>query len=355
MKIGVEEEFIVVDPKTLFHTPAAFQLASCLAYQDFSLFMNRSVELPLSSRSISSILKNLKKGFSIIEIKTDPYEDIDLLRDEIITLREQLCDIAVKNDLFILPVGLHPMYSSVNSLSDNCAALHIHIDYQKGIFEKIRSMIPFLISISTNSPFINGKIHAMSNRLDMSPHVGIPTSESDRSVDLLHNKKLNTIEIRVLDSQITIDESIGVASIAKAIAESDQFQRTITNDEYIQQRNIAVKQGFQSIDISSQRYEELHTFNKYAKKMLDEKNGSDWQIDVYQTYGLPSVICSLWESFKQNEKVMTQTSKDIDSNHISTLPLLYFIPYSPFFFLNKYKKCHQDIDGMIRFLGSMFQ
>jgi hypothetical protein len=169
----------------------------------------------------------------------------------------------------------------------------------------------------------------------------------------LHNKKLNTVEIRVLDSQIIIDDFIGIASIAKAIAESDQFQRIITNDEYIQQRNLAVKQGFQSIEISSQEHEKMHTFNKYAKKVLDEKNGSDWQRDVYQTYGLPSVICSLWKSFKQNKKVMTQTSKDIAGSYISILPLLYFIPYFPFFFLNKYKKCHQDVDGLVKLITSM--
>ncbi len=354
MKVGIEEEFIVVDPTTLFHTPAAFQLASGLAYQDFSSFTKRSVELPLSSQSISTILKNPKKGFSIFEIKTEPYEDIDLLRDELFILREQLCDIAVKNDLYVIPTGLHPSYSLVNSFSDNCAALHIHIDYQKGIFEKIRSMIPFLISISTNSPFINGKKHASSCRLDISPHVGIPTNDSDRSVDLLHNKKLNTVEIRVLDSQITIDESIGIASVVKAIAESDQFQRDITNDEYIKQRNIAVKQGFQSIKISDREHEELHNFNEYAKMVLNERNGSDWQIDVYNEFGLSGVIVSLWESFKQNKKVTVQTEKEIDSDYVSILPLLYFIPYSPFFFLNKYKKCHQDLDGLLKFIVSMF-
>jgi hypothetical protein len=355
MKIGVEEEFIVVDAETLFQTPAAFTLASALAYQDFSLFSKHSVELPLSSRSFSTIIKNLKKAFSVIEIKTSPHSDIELIREELIFLREQLRDIAEEKNLLVLPTGLHPLFSTVNSMNDNCAALHVHVDYQKGVYEKIKSFIPFLISISTNSPFINGVQQAMSSRLLISPYVGIPGDKNGRYVDLLHNKKFNTIEVRMFDSQVTVDESVGLASIVRGIAESEDNEEKLTTDGYKIQRETAVKNGFKSIKITDSIYEELHGLNRYSRKIFDKQNGSDWQIEVFKRYGFSGLVRSLWESYKRDKKIMRKTSKDIDTIHLSIRPLLYFIPYLPFFSINKFEKCRRDIEGLVELFKSMLK
>lgn len=355
MKIGIEEEFIVVDPETLFCSPGAFRLATHVVYKDFKKTYKCSVELPLSSRSIPFILRNLKKAFTVFEIKTEPFEDIDSLHDELVAYRTDVADIADENHLMVLPTGLHPLYSPQVAIQDSCAALHIHTDYKKENVTKLSSMIPYLISVSANSPFFNGKINAISNRLHVSPHVGIPFKDTGRALDLLHNKRLNTIEVRVLDSQITADDSIGLASIVKTISESERFNKTFTNKEYLFQRNKAINEGLKNISITEEFYELLACDTIYARPFLEQQNGSEWQIEVYNKYGLPSVIYSLWQSFKHNKRVMKQTSKIIDTKNVSKVPLLYVIPYSPFFFLDKYKKCQGSIVGLINFIGSMFE
>lgn len=354
MKIGIEEEFIVVDSDTLFHTPSAFRLATNLSYNDFTRFMKWSVELPLNSGNILSILKNLKKGFSIIEIKTEPHEEIELLRNELLQLRNELLKVAIRNNLLILPCGLHPFYSPKNSFLDNCAALHIHIDYKTGVLKRIRSIIPFLISISTNSPFINGKVAAKSNRIKFSQHINNLKNQSKRSVDILHNEKLNTIEIRILDSQITVDESIGLASIAKIVAESDNFNNLSINDkDYIRDREIAGNNGYGSIKISDKLYEKLLGYNYYSKYIIEEENGSDWQIKIFEKFGLSSVVFSLWDSFNKNKRVISKTKSKIYADNISFFPLFYIIPYAPFLLLEKYKKYKQDITGFNKILNNM--
>jgi len=108
MKVGVEEEFIVVDPETLWITPGAFHLATRLLFQDSQYVRKCSVELPLHSGSVSTILHRLKEAFCVVELKTDPYTDIDLLRDELVFHRKQLIDVSLDEHLWILPCGLHP-------------------------------------------------------------------------------------------------------------------------------------------------------------------------------------------------------------------------------------------------------
>ena len=66
MKIGVEEEFIVVDPETLWITPGAFRLANSMIYRDGQYLRKCNVELPLQSGSISKILTHLSQGFWVL-------------------------------------------------------------------------------------------------------------------------------------------------------------------------------------------------------------------------------------------------------------------------------------------------
>ena len=355
MKIGIEEEFIVVDPKTLFCNPGAFRLAANLVYKDSAYIHKCSVELPLHSGAMARILKQVGKAFSVFEIKTDPYEDVELLRDELLHHRKNLAEVAMDNNLMVLPTGLYPLYSLNTFFPDNCAALHVHVDYDKGVFDRLYEHIPFLISISTNSPFSDGQIKAMSNRLQNSPHVSIPSDVYRRSSDIIHNKHLNTVEIRVLDSQITIDDSIGLASIIKAIAENSEYKVKISRNEYILRRDKAISDGFQSISISSDEYTYLKEYDSNVKRMLKQKNGSDWQIQIYKKYGLSSVIVSLWESFRMNERTVRQSFQQINSDIIHLSNLFYFIPYAPFFFLDKYKKYHQDIASICKLATSLLR
>lgn len=355
MKIGIEEEFIVVDPETLFYSPSGLRLATHVVYKDFRKTYKCSVELPFSSRSIPFILRNLKKAFTVFEIKTEPYEDIDTLHDELVSYRKDVADIVHENHLMVLSTGLHPLYSPQVAIQDSCAALHIHVDYKKENVLKLLSMVPFLISRSTNSPFLNGEVLAMSNRLQMSPHVGLPEHSKGRAVDLLHNRRLNTLEVRVLDAQITADDSLGLASMVKTISESDGFHHTLTSEDYAVQRDTAIRKGATTLLIPEDDYRLLADSDSYAKHLLHQPTGAEWQIDLHKAHGLSSVITSLWESFQQNRRTVKKSSVPVIPEQIRTSDLWYMVPYAPFLFLDKYKKCKRDVNGLLRFTASMFR
>jgi hypothetical protein len=76
---------------------------------------------------------------------------------------------------------------------------------------------------------------------------------------------------------------------------------------------------------------------------MERDNGSDWQIKIFEKYGLGSVILSLWESFKKNKRFIKTTNMKIDLEYLKIFDLLYFIPYFPFFFIEKVRKYYQDI------------
>jgi len=213
MKVGVEEEFIVVDPETCWITPGVFRLANRLVYTDAEYIRKCSVELPLQSGSFSTILSRLSNAFCVFELKTDPFEDIDRLREEIVFHRKNLIEACKDENLMVLPSGLHPGHRS-SDFVDNCAAFHVHIDYASDLYDRLVSFVPFFIAVSCNSPFFNGKIQAMNNRMNVSAHVNLPVQNDmlKRNADILFNPVLDTIEIKVFDSQITVDETVGLAT-----------------------------------------------------------------------------------------------------------------------------------------------
>ena len=341
MKIGVEEEFIVVDPKTLFLHSGSFRLATHLIYKNPIYQKKCSVEMPLNSGSVKTILQNAGKAFCVFEVKTDPYEDIDRIREELKFHRGNVADIARDNHLMVLPTGLHPAHSSKDFV-DHCAAFHVHLDYSKEAFQRLYGFIPFLISQSTNSPFLDGKIQAMSNRMHLSAHVNIPTMGLQRNADIIHNPSLNTVEVKVFDTQITIDESMGLASLVKMIGEDPCFHSEIMKGDYVKLREQAILYGSKGSLIDK---DHLRIFedNVDTSKILNQMNGSDWQIELFKKHGLSSVVHSLWESFQHDERMIKTSSQEIDRTESSFWKLFYQFPYSPFLCMDKYNKYLQDI------------
>ena len=64
MKIGIEEEFLIIDPKTLFLTPAAFRIGTRLIYNNKN-FLKRSL-LVISSVPRSSLMARSIIGFALL-------------------------------------------------------------------------------------------------------------------------------------------------------------------------------------------------------------------------------------------------------------------------------------------------
>ena len=108
MKIGIEEEFIVADPETLFTTPGTFRLANALVYNNNSYAHKCSVELPINSGSISTILSHISEAFCVFEIKTDV--DSSSLQKGLGQLLLYTLSMTEKPALFlVLPENLDPV------------------------------------------------------------------------------------------------------------------------------------------------------------------------------------------------------------------------------------------------------
>lgn len=341
MKIGVEEEFIVIDPDTLYYTPGAPRIANSLIYHDGCFAKKISVELSNVKRGI----RNLSKGFCIIEIKTNPSDDLDCIKDELAFLRSSLVQAAIDNDLWLLPTGLHPMFSSSNMIPDNCASLHVHLDYSKETYYNLLYKIPFLISVTANSPFISGKKEAMSNRCLVSPHMSIPCNMFKRNSDIIFNKRLNTVEVRALDTQITLQDTMSIVTLIKTISEFNDVKHE-AKSSYLHMREKAIFEGKGSVSIDMEEYEILRSAGSDIERFLDEQSSAAWQILVKDTVGLNGLISSLWESMKKDKKTMKETMHSFLCDVLDTSNLWYMIPYSPFFIIQKIQKYQQDISWM---------
>jgi carboxylate-amine ligase len=245
--LGIEEEFQIVDPesrKLVSHIQQIFDTGSYLKDQ-IKPEMHRAV----------------------VEIGTKVCSDIHEARAEVTTLRSNLAALAKDNGFRIAAAGTHPFthwnevlitdhprYTEILKEMQEAAranlifGLHVHVgidDREVGIqiMNAVRYFLPHLFALSTNSPFWLGRNTGFKSYrvkvFDKFPRTGIPdhydsVSEYDNYVNLLiktkcidNAKKLwydvrlhpyfDTLEFRICDIPMRIDETICLAAIMQAI------------------------------------------------------------------------------------------------------------------------------------------
>jgi hypothetical protein len=187
----------------------------------------------------------------------------------------------------------------------------------------------------------------MSNRLHISPHVNIPNDILQRNADIIYSSSYETAEIKVLDSQITIDESIALVSIIKEIASNNKFNDVISREKYRRDRNKAISFGSKIKEtlIDEDELSLLQDLDEGARKKINGITGAEWQIEVFRKYGLTNVTRSLLASFEADSHLVKTGKKPIDCSTIHSKNLWYLIPYFPFFFMEKWKKYHQLVES----------
>lgn len=344
--MGVEEEFIVVDTSNFFYTPFAPKALLALFFKDNRYLSRSSLESPFGRGKFSLNKKSLIKGFSIVEIKTSPQEDIDLLKDEIIFHRNDLIEAVENSNLALLPVGIHPFFSKEECGIENCAALHIHIDNKAKYYSNILRFVPQIIALTANSPFAYGRYLGMSSRALFSPSIGVPSNFYERKSDLIINRYFNTIELRVCDTQMFPEDVIETAATVQCIARIP-IENKIKRSDYIKQRESAILNGRENIDTKplldeiSEIAEEL-SLDDYVSKFFERKTGAELQYECFKENGLSTLITSLWASMKKGTFVVEKSDfcDSISRNYDKYL--IYLILYSPIFMYNIFKKIRQD-------------
>lgn len=246
--LGIEEEFQVIDPET----------------RELRSHMHQIVE---GGKVVLKEQVKAEMHQSVVEVGTNICKDVKEARVEVTYLREMVAKLAAKQGLKIAAAGTHPFsrwqdqlitdhprYEEIIREMQDAArsnlifGLHVHVgieDREIGLrlMNQARYFLPHIFALSTNSPFWEGRNTGFKSFrtkvFDKFPRTGIPdefgsASEYDDYIKLLiktncmdNAKKVwwdirlhpffNTIEFRICDIPMRIEETITLAAIMQGI------------------------------------------------------------------------------------------------------------------------------------------
>src|SRR6187402_1517699 len=246
--LGVEEEYMVLDPETR-------EL--------------KSHEQKIVHEGQKVIKDKVKAEMhqAVVEVGTDICTDVDEAYKDVAQLRKTIAEIANGLGFAMGAAGTHPFshwesqlitdharYNEiVNELQEAARSnlifgLHVHVGMQSRemanhIANSTRYFLPHVFALSTNSPFWEGRQTGYKSFrtkvFDKFPRTGIP--ESFESIEAYDNfikllmktnsidnaKKIwwdlrvhpffNTVEFRICDIPMTVDETITLATLFQAV------------------------------------------------------------------------------------------------------------------------------------------
>jgi carboxylate-amine ligase len=254
--VGVEEEFSILDPQTLNMLPRFEQLRAAAADSDPSLHEHITGELISSEIEIIS------------GVGSDLHDALARQRD----MRRRLFAFAAEQGVALGATGTHPWadyreqpiidtehYRRVEeglkyvAWRNNTFSLHVHLgvrdlDRAVRVCDRLRPVIPLLLAISANSPFLDGRDTGLHSARTQSftksfPRCGVPDAFGgwrayreyieflvrSRSIveftqvwwSVRPHFSFGTVEMRICDVQATAGESDALASlIAACIAQA---------------------------------------------------------------------------------------------------------------------------------------
>jgi glutamate---cysteine ligase / carboxylate-amine ligase len=259
--VGVEEEFAILDPSTLDMVPRFDELRT-RAESDPTLHEHITGELIASEIEIIS------------GVGGDLHDALERQREH----RRRLFALADSGGVALGATGTHPWadyreqriidtehYRRVEdglkyvAWRNNTFSLHVHlgvrdIDRAVRACDRLRPVLPLLLAISANSPYLDGRDSGLHSARTQSftksfPRCGVPDAfggwQSYRDyIELLRDTqsiveftqvwwsvrphfKFGTVEVRICDAQTSAQESealaaLMVASIAQAVRDVDE-------------------------------------------------------------------------------------------------------------------------------------
>jgi carboxylate-amine ligase len=265
--LGIEEEYMVVDPESR------------------ELKSHEQKIVHEGQRVIKDKVK-AEMHQAVVEVGTDICLDVHEAYNDVGLLRKTIAGIAGNLGLWVGASGTHPFshwesqlitdhirYNQiVNELQEAARSnlifgLHVHVgmenrDMAIHIANSARYFLPHIYALSTNSPFWEGRQTGYKSFrtkvFDKFPRTGIPDyfesiEAYDRYVNLLiktncidNAKKIwwdlrvhpffNTVEFRICDVPMTVDETIAIAALFQGICAKLHMLRSKNMNYMIYQR-----------------------------------------------------------------------------------------------------------------------
>ncbi len=339
--LGIEEEFQIVNPETRelqSHIQSIFEEGKILLKENIKPEMHASV----------------------VEIGTSICKDIHEARKEVTLLRSELARLADQNGFRIAASGTHPFshwkdqeitdhprYKEIlEEMQETARAnlifgMHVHVGIANreigiNIMNAARYFLPHIFAISTNSPFWLGRDTGFKSYrvkvFDKFPRTGIPElfsslAEYDSFINLLIQTKcidnakkvwwdirlhpfFNTLEFRICDVQLRVDETIAIAALIQAVVvklhkliQQNLGFRIYRRDLMMENKWRAARYGINGKLIDFGKQEEVPFINlvkellefiddvvdelgirediNYIFKMMDTGTGADRQLKVF--------------------------------------------------------------------------
>ncbi len=349
--LGIEEEYMVIDPATR-------EL--------------KSHEQKIVQEGEKVIKDKVKAEMhqAVVEVGTDICQNIDEAYVDVATLRKTISGIADSLGFWVGASGTHPFshwerqlitdharYNEiVNELQEAARSnlifgLHVHVGMENRqmaihIANSARYFLPHIYALSTNSPFWEGRQTGYKSFrtkvFDKFPRTGIPDffdsiEAYDNYIKLLvktncidNGKKIwwdlrvhpffNTVEFRICDVPMTVQETITIAALFQGICAKLYKLRTENLNFIIYPRVLinenkwrAGRYGIEGSMIDFGKETEVNTrvliyelldfiddvtaplgirnAISHVHKMLENGTGADRQLKVFeQTGSLPAVV-----------------------------------------------------------------
>lgn len=343
--LGIEEEFQIIDPAT----------------RELRSHMHQIVE---GGKTTLKEQVKAEMHQSVVEVGTNICKDIDEARREVTYLRKMIGEIAAKQGLVFAAAGTHPFsrwqdqqitdhpryHEIVDKLQDTARGnlifgLHVHVGIPNReiglqLMNQARYFLPHIFALSANSPFWLGRNTGFKSYrtkvFDKFPRTGIPdyfesVAEYDSYINLLiktncidNGKKIwwdlrlhpffETIEFRICDVPMRIDETIALAALIQAVVAKiyklmkknlsfRNYKRALINEnkwraarygiegsliDFGKQEEVPTKDLiYELLDFVDDVVDELGSRHelRYIEKMLENGTGADRQLKIYQSTG----------------------------------------------------------------------
>lgn len=271
--LGIEEEFQTIDPET----------------RELRSHMSQIVE---GGKIVLAERVKAEMHQAVVEVGTNICHNIQEARQEVTYLRKMIIELADQQNLQVASAGTHPFSDWQSQLitpnerydqlidelrdvarSNLIFGMHVHVGIENRnegiqIMNAVRYFLPHIYALSTNSPFWRGRNTGFksyrSKVFDKFPRTGIPdffasAAEYDEYLALLvktgcidNGKKIwwdirlhpffNTIEFRICDVPMRVDETICLAALMQAlVAKIYKLQRQNLN--YRSYRRILINEN----------------------------------------------------------------------------------------------------------------